>query len=108
MSFGRFSREVYISLANVQLNICARKGFTKMDFLFILVGPIIWCIFIGQYVVSWTQFGHWMCHFMYCFINSMALFTLKKGELGIFMFGQVFWVQQLILVIFIQLYANLC
>ena len=35
-----------------------------MGFLFISVGPIIWFVFLGQYVAPWTQFGH-CCYFMY-------------------------------------------
>ena len=49
------AKGVYISLAKFQLDICGRKGLSSQwIFLFFLVGPIAWLIFLGQYVVPWT------------------------------------------------------
>ena len=68
-----------------------------------LFGLYFWdsMLFLGP------SFGHWMCYFVYYFANPMAHFKGKKGELGTFRLGQVYWGQQLLLVIFIQFYAPL-
>ena len=48
---------VYISLTKFQLDFHGRKGGSpKWGFLFILVGPIICFLFLGQYGIPWTQF----------------------------------------------------
>ena len=84
------------------------RGFIKWVFLFILVCPIVWFIFLGEFTVPWTQVWSLDVLFYVFLANSMALFKFKKGELGAFRLDQVCWGQQLLLVIFLQLYANLC
>ena len=64
-----------------------------MDSLFILVGPIVWFIFLEQYVFTWTMFWSLDMLFYVFLTNSMAPVKLKRGKLGTFMLGEVCWGQ---------------
>ena len=70
---------VHISLEKFQLDIRSIKGVHQKGFLFILVGTIVWFIFLVQYVIPWSQF--WLLDVLihvFC-ANSVALLNSKRG-----------------------------
>ena len=73
------SKGVHISLVKSQMFVVER-GFNKMSFSFIWVGPIFQFVFLGQYVGPWIQFWSWDVLFYVFFVKSMALFKLKRGN----------------------------
>ena len=83
------------------------RGFDKMSFLFILVGQIVWFIFLGQYGFLWTSFCHWMCYIMYVFATSMALFKFQKRGIGYIYVRSIALGSTAVTSHFIQLFANL-
>ena len=47
---------MYISLVKFGLDIHDSYGVHQDGFLFILVGPNVWFVFLGQYVIPRSQF----------------------------------------------------